>query len=309
MSDSNAPVSRGKAYALLAMVTVVWAANWPIMKWGLAFVSPLWFAVARFSLGAASLFAFLAATKRLTLPKRADLPIVFSVGVLQMGAFVMLVNGALLHVPAGRSAILAYTTPLWVLPGAVLFLQEKVERLAVVGLLLGLGGVLLLFRPGSLDWSAPAVVRGHVMLVAAAAVWAASILHVRGHVWRSGPLLLAPFQMLVAISLITPFALAIEGPPSFRASSELFLVLVYNGPIATALCFTAALVVTRALPAMTTSLSFLVVPVLGAAGSALVLGEVLGPSLILAFVSILAGVALVTLADARARSRARAAAK
>lgn len=292
------------AYLLLGIVMLIWAANWPIMKWGLGFITPLWFAVARFSIAAACLFAFLLATRRLRLPPRGDLSVLLSVGVLQMGVFVMLVNVALLHVPAGRSAILAYTTPLWVLPGAVLFLKEKIRPLALGGLLLGVAGVATLFNPSALDTSRPGVVSGHLMLVGGAACWAFAIVHVRGHRWVTGPLELAPYQMLIAIAVMTPCALAIEGPPRFVWSPELCTVLAYNGPIATAFCFSATLAATRSLPAMTTSLSFLAVPVLGAVMSTLALGETLGLDLVLGFVLILGGVGLVTLSDMRARARA-----
>jgi drug/metabolite transporter (DMT)-like permease len=292
------------AYVLLGMVTLIWAANWPIMKWGLGFITPLWFAVTRFALGAVCLFGFLLATRRLRLPPRGDLAVLVSVGTLQMGVFVMLTNLALSHLPAGRSAILAYTTPLWVLPGAVLFLKEKVRPLAIVGLVLGIAGVVTLFNPASLDTSRPGVISGHLMLLGGAASWAVAIVHVRGHRWRTGPLELAPYQMLLAIALMTPLAFALEGPPRLAWSPELFTVLAYNGPLATAFCFSATLMATRSLPAITTSLSFLAVPVLGASMSTLVLGEVLGLDLVLGFALILGGVGLVTLSDVRERAQA-----
>jgi len=292
------------AYILLGAVTLIWSANWPIMKWGLGFITPLWFAVARFALGALCLFGFLLATRRLRLPPWGDLAVLLTVGALQMGVFVMLTNVALSRLPAGRSAILAYTTPLWVLPGAVLFLKEKIRPLAIAGFFLGLAGVAALFNPASLDTSRPGVVSGHLMLIVGAACWAVAIVHVRGHRWRTGPLELAPFQMLIAIAVMTPFALALEGPPRFAWGPELFAILGYNGPLATAFCFSATLAATRSLPAITTSLSFLAVPVLGAVMSTLALGEVLGLDLIIGFALILGGVGLVTLSDVRERTRA-----
>jgi drug/metabolite transporter (DMT)-like permease len=290
------------------MITLIWAANWPIMKWGLGFITPLWFAVARFALGAACLFGLLLATRRLRLPPRGDLAVLLTVGLLQMGAFVMLVNVALVHVPAGRSAILAYTTPLWVLPGAVVFLKEKIRPLAIAGLLLGVAGVAALFNPAALDTSRPGVVSGHLMLVGGAACWAVAIVHVRGHRWTTGPLELAPYQMLLALAVMTPSALALEGPPRLAWTPELLAILAYNGPLATAFCFSAAVAATRALPAITTSLTFLAVPVLGAVMSTLALGESLGLDLVIGFALIAGGVGLVTLSDVRARARAAKAA-
>ena len=58
---------------------------------------------------------------------------ILSVGLLHMGAFAALVSLGLQHVPAGRSVVLAYTTPLWVIPAARLFLGEPIGRAAAPG--------------------------------------------------------------------------------------------------------------------------------------------------------------------------------
>src|SRR5690606_18730247 len=95
MSD-NAPAGGGAlspalARLLLVAVVVLWGVNWPVMKLGVAALPPVWFAPARMVLGAASLFLLLAWLGRVKLPTRRDLPVVLSVGALQMGAFLALV--------------------------------------------------------------------------------------------------------------------------------------------------------------------------------------------------------------------------
>ena len=47
---------------------------------------------------------------------RRDIPIVLSVGLFQMTFFFVLTNMGLGYLPAGRSAVLAYTTALWLAP-------------------------------------------------------------------------------------------------------------------------------------------------------------------------------------------------
>src|SRR4051794_41916548 len=111
------------------------------MKLGLADIPPMTFAVIRMVLGAVCMFGVLAARGSIRLPDRHDLPIVLSVGLLQMGAFLALVTVALRFVSAGRSSILAYTMALWVVPGAALFLGERLSGAKLVGFLLGMAGV------------------------------------------------------------------------------------------------------------------------------------------------------------------------
>lgn len=284
-----------RAYGLLGVVILFWGANWPIMKVGLGYISPLWFGTARVVLGATALFVVLGVLGQLRLPPRRDLPVLFSVGLLQMAGFMVLVNLGLLQVEAGRSAVLAYTTPLWVAPGAVLLLGERLTRFKLLGVAVGLLGLAVLFNPLGFDWADPNVVRGNALLMVSAVGWAAAILHVRAHRWESSPLELAPWQMLVAAPLVAGLALWLEEPAAIRWSGELVVVLAYNGLVATAFCFWAAITVTRALPAISTSLGFLGVPVTGVMLSAATLGEGLSATLVGGLVLIVAGMTLVNL--------------
>ena len=131
---------------------------------------------------------------RLDTPNRKDYPVVLSVGILQIVGFMGLVHWGLLYVEPGQSAILAYTTPLWVVPLAAIVLKEGFSKLKFLGLLLGLGGLVLLLRPWGPNIGAQINV-GDGLLLAAAASWAVAIVHVRGHDWHGDPLLLVPWQM------------------------------------------------------------------------------------------------------------------
>lgn len=287
------------AYPLLAMMVLIWGANWPVMKFALdgGYITPFWFGAYRLLVGAVCLFGFAAATGRLRLPPRQDIPLVFSVGLLQMATFMSLVNLGLTFVSAGRSAILAYTTPLWVTPLAILFLGERLGRRKALGLAVGLTGVAVLFNPLAIDWSDPDALTGNGLLMVSAFLWAFVILHVRAHRWEAGPLTLVPWQMLLAGAVVAPLAYFIEGAPDWRWSPELWAVLIYNGPIATAFAFWCSVTVNRKLPAISVSLSFLGVPVTGYTLSSLALGEPVTVSLVGGLVLIVTGLALVTLAD------------
>lgn len=293
--DGRPALGAGRALLLLAALVLIWGANWPIMKFGLTLVTPFWFGVLRLLLGMVTLFAVLAALGRLRLPPRADLSVVFSIGLLQMALFLALVNLALQIVPAGRSAVLAYTTPLWVAPGAVLLLGERMTRARGLGLALGLGGLLVLFNPLEFPWSDGRAVLGNAMLIGAAMGWALSIILLRRHRWSVPALELVPWQMLLAILPLAGAAVALEGAPRLAWSWDLFWLLAYNGPLATGLCYVISMTLQLALPAVTVSLGFLAVPAFGVLASTLALGEPLPLSLLGGMALILAGLAAVTL--------------
>lgn len=295
----NAPVRPMVAAGLLALVILIWGANWPIMKVGLQDIPPFLFAASRMVLGSLTLFAVAALAGELRLPDRADWPIVIWVALLQMAGFVTLISIALQIVPAGRSAILSYTTPLWVVPLAVLFLGETVGRMKLLGLLAGLAGVAVLFNPLAVDWGDGRALLGNGLLMLAALAWAVNIVQVRGHRWRGTPLSLAPWQTLIASLILVPLAAALDWGKPIDWSWDLAAIVVYNGQIATAFCFWAMVTVNRALPAVTLSLGTLGTPAVGLILSAWWLGEALTATILAGLGFIAAGLVLVALADRR----------
>ena len=300
-AKTSIPLTRGTAYAVLAALVLIWGLNWPIMKLVVQAMPPLWFVVTRLTVGAICLFAFLIATGRLARPTRADWPVICSVSIFQMWLFMALTTIGVQFIPAGRSAILAYTSPLWVLPAAVWLFGERLTRWKLLGMVLGFAGLVVLLNPASIDWSDGNVLLGNFLLLIGAGMWAIAILHTRRHRWHLSPLQLAPFQMALLIVPACFLAWALEGP--FRAdwSWQLIAMLVYNGPLATAFAFWASVSIQRALPSTTVSLSYLAVPAWGLIASTLWLGEALPASLILGGVLILLGVAAIAIADTRRR--------
>jgi len=292
-------VSPGRAALLLGLVVVLWGVNWPMMKVGVALMPPLSFAALRLLLGAVTLLLVAAGAGQLRLPARHDLPIVVWVGLLQMAGFLICVSLALLYVPAGRSAILAYTTPLWVVPLAWAFLGERLSAGRLAGLGLGLAGVLVLFNPAAVAWDDPNALLGNGLLLLAALLWAVNIVQVRGHRWQGTPLSLGPWQFLVGAALLLPVAVVVDWGRPVDWTPALLAVLAYNGPLATGFCFWAMVTVSRALPATTTSLGTLGTPVVGLLSATLFLGEPLGLASLAGLGLIAAGLLAVILAGRR----------
>jgi drug/metabolite transporter (DMT)-like permease len=211
-----------------------------------------------------------------------------------VGFSVMGVIG-LTMVPAGRSVVLAYTTPLWVIPGAALFLRERLTARKLLGAAIGLAGLVVLFNPLAFDWRDRDALIGNGALLLAAFLWASSILHIRGHRWRSTPFDLVFWELLLAAVVLNTLAILIDGAPRFEPTTSLVLLLLYIGLPGTALAYWAIAMASRDLPAVTTSLGLLGAPVIGIAAAVLALGEALDPLVLLAGALILGGVAIGTI--------------
>jgi drug/metabolite transporter (DMT)-like permease len=290
-----------KAWWLLGAVILVWGVNWPVMKYGLHYVPPLAFAASRLLIGALLLAIVAALRGELRWPQREDMPLVWGIALLQMAASMGLANLGLQYVPAGRSSILVYTTPLWVVPLAMWWLGERLTTLRLCGLLIGLAGIAVLFNPFAFDWREPKIVLGNGLLLLSALFWAIMIVRVRGHRWHGSPLSLAPWQMLLATLILAPCAWLFEDLGGIRWEAPLAWVLLYNGPLASAFGLWAMISITRALPAITTSLSTLCVPMVGYAAAMIALGEKITASDGIGFALLLGGLVCASLSDWRSR--------
>lgn len=300
------PISPAAALLLMAAVVLVWGANWPIMKIGLQDIPPLFFALARMLLGSACLFTLLTLRGELRVPGRRDLPVVLTVGLLQLAAYLSLMTFGLQFVEAGRSAILCYTTPIWVAPLAAVFAGERLTAGKLAGLAVGLTGIAVLFNPLSFDWSNHTLVLGNGLLLAGALAWAIAIVHIRGHSFNASPLQLAPWQMLVGCVPVAILAFTFENSTDIAPGSRLWAVLAYNGPFATAFALWAWVTVNRALPALTTSMASLGVPSTGLIAASLWLGEPITPHKGLGLVLITGGIAIMSLTALGGKRRKRA---
>lgn len=285
----------GLLLLLIPAVLCAWGFSWPIMKLTLERLPPLWLATLRLGIGCATLFAVLLISRRDFWPRRENIPLLLSIGLAQMGGFTILISLGLTHVGAGRSAILAYTTPLWVTPIAVLFFKEPLPKLAFIGVLLGLLGVLCLFNPLSFNWHDEAALIGNGLLLLAAVVWALVIIHVRFGKHHRAPLELAPWQMLIGTIFTLITACIFEPHPTIHWSWALVAELSYLGPIATAFAYWGIIELNRQLPATTISLLLLAVPVIGVFSSELILGETLQVNTVIAMALILGGIGCMAL--------------
>ena len=279
-----------RARWLLAILVLIWGASWPAIKIGVTAVPPIWFACLRYVVGTACLVVIVALRRELTLPSSSEWKLIAVSGVLQMAMYSALTALALTRLPPGRSSVLAFSTPLWVVPLSVWWLREPVQWQGRIGVGTGLMGVLLIASPG-LQPTAHGQLAPYVFLICAAAGWAVSIVYVRSHRFQASPLALAPWQMLVATLLLLPCAIATDGVlplPNLRGVAS----LAYVGPIATAFAYWAVVEVGRHIRATTLSMTLLAVPCVGLLISALTFHETVNAAFGLGVALVGAGVAL-----------------
>ena len=125
----------------IAIVTLLWGCNWPVLKMGVPEVPPLTFRALTLPFGAIGLLLIARfAGDSIRIPRamwgKVALLALFNI---------TLWNGLLLfgvqQLPAGRSVILAFTMPAWSALFSLLLLHEPLSRRKIVGLSLGMLGM------------------------------------------------------------------------------------------------------------------------------------------------------------------------
>lgn len=287
--------SNVRIIGLFLFIIMSWGLSWPINKLGLGYMSPLWYTSIRLLVGTSTMMALVIALDKFALPRLKDMPLILIIGLLQISFYVFLTNLGLNYIPAGRASLLAYTTPLWIMPIAVFVFQEKHSPLKWAGFLFGISGLLILMSPWEFDWTDHNVLFGTAMLLLASLSWAVSMLCARYMHWTKSPLELIPWQLLIGTIPILIFTYVKEPALHITWSTPLILSLAYTGILVTGISYWSGVIINKELPTLAVSLGFLAVPVLSLLSSAFFMHEMISLTTACAVGMILAGLVLVVI--------------
>ncbi|VVC76551.1 putative inner membrane transporter yiJE [Aquicella siphonis] len=282
-----------RIFGLFVFIILSWGMAWPVNKIGLAYMTPAWYTAVRLIVGTVTMMALVIAIGKFSLPKRRDFPLIIIIGLLQISVYILLANIGLAYLPAGRSSLLAYTTPLWVMPAATLFFNEEAGILRWAGFFLGIAGLIILLSPWELDWADKNILFGAAMLLLASLCWAVSMICARYMHWSKSPLELIPWQLLTGTVPIVAYAFMQEPLTAIHWNLPLVLSLVYTGILVTGLSYWSGLVVNRELPTIMVSLGFLMVPVVSLIVSSVYMQEAISLPTIAAMILIISGICCV----------------
>ncbi|MBU6498716.1 MAG: DMT family transporter [Rhodospirillales bacterium] len=276
--------------AQLAGSVVLLSSAWPITKAAIdTGAVPLWFAVGRAAFSGVTAFIVLGLMGRLKRPRRADLPALLAVGLLQLAGFFAFAHEAVSWIAAGRTAILSNVTTIFIVPLSLVVLREPIpaRRWAAAGL--GVAGVVVLMGPWAIDWSAPGVLIGHLFLLGAAFCFSLAMIVVRRAPPRSSMLELLPWCFALATLVLAPLALWRGGGIGTWSPTAIW-AMVYIGGLAGPVGTWCVMEVAAKLPAMVSSVGLLMTPAAGLILSTLWLHEPLGADLLAGSALILGGV-------------------
>ncbi len=284
---------------LVVLLALGWGSNWPLMKVVMTEMAPLHFRVLCLIAGAAGLFAIARANRLPIRVPRGQWPRLIAIAAFNVAAWNVLAVYGVTFMESGRAVILAYTFPVWGVLLGVWFLHEPLTGRRLAGVVLGLLGMLLL-----LGEEMRAVGRsptGALLLIASAISWAISTAIMKRWPVDLPTTSFTGWQMLLALLPILSGALIFEkGSFSpFELSTLPLLGLIYNAIVSSIFCNWAWIKIATHAPISVSSLSTLMIPIVGVFSGMFVLGERPQWSDFAALLLVVAAVAVVLMPQRR----------
>lgn len=288
--------SRGAIGWTVALLVVVWGSTWAAIRIGLEGIPPFGGVAARFGLAA----LVLAVVRRLArIPAVVPNRTLVRLWIVEtiFGFFIAygVVYWAEQWVPSGLTSVLFATFPLFVAILARFWLEDdRLSGWRWLGILLGFGGVGVIFSGDVVHLGGPRVLGASAVLLLSPL--ASAVAHVQVKRWGAGfhPFHLAVVPMAATGVLMGGVALFVEGGGRWRLDAASIGSLVYLACIGSALTFTLYYWLLARVSATRLSLITYGIPVLAVLIGTIFLGEPFGPRAGAGSVLVLLGVAVAS---------------
>jgi drug/metabolite transporter (DMT)-like permease len=284
-------------WVLLVLLTLGWGFNWPLMKLTLAEM-PVWtFRGLCVGSGAAGLFLIARLSGQALRVPRGQWTRLIVTSACNVTLWNVLVGYGLAMLPAGRSVILAYSMPIWAVLLAAFILHERLSGRRVLGLLLGMAAMALLIGGEFVVMQASPL--GAILVLGAAFAWALGTVLMKRYPMNLGTTALTAWQLLIGGLPIMIGAPIIDWGDWRPIGTPAFIGLVYNMFFVFIFCYWAWFKIATAAPPSVSSLSTLMIPILGVFSSIWLLGESPRWQEYVALVLVIAALATVLIAPRR----------
>jgi drug/metabolite transporter (DMT)-like permease len=274
----------------LLLLGVIWGASFLFMRVAVPEFGPVPLAGIRIAIAAAFLLAILAWRRGARTLLSSALPMT-ALGAANSALPFTLFAYATLHITAGAAAVVNASTPLFAAVIAFFWLRHRLAPVAIVGLVIGFGGVVILvwdrisFGNGSGIWAPLAGLAGGLSY-GFAANYAKQRLH------GVTPLASAAGSLTAAALLLLPLVVAYW--PSVTPRLLSWLCVIVLGVACTAIAYILYFrLIARIGPAKTVTVTYLV-PFFGMLWGLVFLGERITTNMLVACAVILLGTALAT---------------
>jgi drug/metabolite transporter (DMT)-like permease len=298
------PASAVLIWTAILILYVVWGSTYLAIRVAVDTIPPFVMGAVRFAIAGLVMLAAVAIARRgaVARPTRRELRDCAIVGTCLMFGGMGLVSWGEQTVPSGITGVLIAMMPVWVAVYGRVFFRERLPMLAIVGIVVGIVGVVILVGQGiaverNLD---PA---GIAALILSPMAWAAgSTFSAKRARLPSDPFLATGLEMLLGSTVLAVAAVLSGELASFRpgaVTGDAVLATAYLTAVGSLVAFTAFVWVIRHAPLPLVTTYAFVNPVIAVFLGWLLLHEAVGPVQLVAGGVIVLGVALIIVARSR----------
>jgi len=256
---------------VLVLLTLVWGLNWPVMKLGVTAYPPLTFRALSMWLGLPVLALGLWVLKVPFRIPRRDWRELFWLTTTNMFVWHVCIILAIRTLTSGRAAILGYTMPIFSAVIGALFLASPLSRRGWIGVsAAALGVVLLLWHELTNLAGKPF---GVVLALVAAAFWALGTQMLRRTRLEAPALAISFWMTVLTAVLMAVLAAVFERAQWTLPESTASAAILYNAVLIFGFAHAAWTYLARGLPPVASTLSVMMIPVLGVFSGAVWLRE------------------------------------
>jgi drug/metabolite transporter (DMT)-like permease len=289
-----------RALLLLGVLTLVWGFNWIIVAVALRDFGPWSFRA--ISLGIAVITMFVISRMRgesLAVPKQVRVRLLFA-GAFNIAIWNVCTAYAVMLIPSGHAAVIAFSMPLWAAIIGFLFLGERLGLRHLVALGFGVVGVTLLMVEDFAKFATAPL--GLVLGILAAIVWALGTFVQKRTAWNMPMVALLFWQMLCGLVPITIGAAILELPDQKMPSLLGVGTALFVGLVPLAIGMASWFSIVKLLPTHVAALSTVIIPVVAVLSGGWILGEPLGWIQYTALIATVIALGLVLLVPEKASS-------
>ena len=273
MHNAAMPSFTPKQLILLVLLTIIWGVNWPVMKLGVQHYPPLSFRMVSVWLGLAIILIVMRFMRAPLRIERQYWGVLAVLTLFNTLAWYGLVVIAIPMLSSGRAAILGYTMPIFSAVFGSLLFKERLPHRAWLGVAAALLGVMLLLWHEMASMGSRPLGVGLMLL--AAACWAYGTQKMRRTTIPVPVITLSFWMMLAANLVISAFALVVERHQWRAPDATAWAAILFNAFLALAFAQVVWFFLARSLPPIASTLSVMLIPVIGVFSGAWWLGEVL----------------------------------
>lgn len=250
-----------RSLAALALLTLFWGLNWPVMKFSLRELTPLYFRAVTMSGGVLLLVCWYRLHgASLAMPAR-DLPRVILLAVPNVLGWHALSIFGIQELASGRAAILGFTMPIWTVVLGVAFFRETMTPRYWVGIGCSAAAVALLLAHELSAIAGRPV--GTAWMLGAACAWALGTLLLRRVTLAMSTEALTVWMIASVVPVFWVLALLLEPPPRWSFSPGMWAALAYGFAINYGAAQIIWFSIARSLPPVASALSIMLIPVIG----------------------------------------------